>query len=84
MRISTGKDLYFNAQIWFARNIIPGLPNDDQAWARAFQNWLLEQGGRLIIGSKRADRNALGVDYLYDEIEFENEEDFLIFALKWS
>lgn len=84
IKISTGEDWYWNSQIWFAKNIIPNLPNDDHVWALEYQKWLQEQGAELVLSHSGLIRNSIGVAPGYDHIEFADEQKHLIFVLRWS
>jgi hypothetical protein len=83
-RIPCTLDIYYNTQVWFAQNIIPGLPNDDRVWAQAYEKWLLEQGAVVDRSNRAVVRNAIGVAPGYDHLEFEHDEDLSMFALRWG
>jgi hypothetical protein len=81
--LETG-DLYYNTQVYFRKNLMDDLPNDDKAWKKAYHTWLETQGVVIVISSKDLIRNALGVAPGYDMFGFENEHDATMFVLKWS
>jgi hypothetical protein len=83
-RIKCSGDLYYNTQVWFARNILPGLPNDNNAWARAYSKWLLGQGAVVEHSDYDVIRNAIGVAPGYDHLVFERGEDLTMFVLRWG
>lgn len=84
MEINTGSDLYFNVQIWFARHILPELPNDDQSWASGFRKWLKMQGARIEMSPLDVSRNGVNVAIGHDRMVFDTKQDYLIFLLRWS
>jgi hypothetical protein len=82
-------DIYYNTQIFFAKNILPSLPNDDGAWAKEYRVWLKEQGAIIVTAEfesplKKIYRNALGVLPGHDFFEFEKDSDATIFVLRWT
>jgi len=88
VRILVG-DIYYNTQIFFAKNILPALPNDDRAWAKGYSEWLKEQGaiiveGRTLAGGNPLVKTSLGVAPFYDFFEFENDSDATMFVLRWA
>jgi hypothetical protein len=76
-------DLYYNTQIYFAKNILNDLPNDDREWADAYRQWLLDQGCQLVSNTWTI-QNSLGVSPGYDIFRFHQEEDATAFILRWS
>jgi hypothetical protein len=76
-------DLYYNTQIYFAKNILNGLPNDQREWADGYRWWLQEQGCELISFGDTI-KNTLGVFPGYDIFRFAKEEDATTFILRWS
>jgi hypothetical protein len=74
----------YNIQIWFRRNCIDDLPNDDIIWAREFRRWLAEQGGEIEHAEKSYLRNSLGIAPGYDRLKFERDEDATMFLLRWA
>lgn len=76
-------DLYYNTQIYFAKNILNDLPNDDREWADAYSKWLLDQGCELVSHTLTL-KNTLGVSPGYDTFRFKKEEDATTFILRWS
>jgi hypothetical protein len=84
VRILVG-DIYYNTQIFFAKNILPSLPNDDGAWAKEYRVWLKEQGAIIVTDEVHTFiRTALGVAPGYDFFEFEKDSDATMFVLRWS
>jgi hypothetical protein len=78
-------DVYYSTQVYFAKNIIPRLPNDDKVWSQEYRRWLAEQGAWVVPAqSPRIIRNALGFAPGYDNIAFENPQDLTMFILRWS
>jgi hypothetical protein len=72
-----------NAQIYFAREILPNLPNDDKIWTEEFAQWLSSQGAR-IVPAPDCIRNSIGLAHHYDLIAFDSTEDATAFRLKWA
>jgi len=72
-----------NAQIFFAREILPHLPNNDRVWRAEFAQWLSDQGAR-IVQAPDCIRNGIGLAYNYDLIAFDSTEDAVAFRLKWG
>lgn len=84
VRILVG-DIYYNTQIFFAKNIVPTLPNDDKAWKKGYSDWLKEQGAIIVTFKfETLLRTTLGVAPGYDFFEFEKDSDATIFVLRWS
>jgi hypothetical protein len=83
-RIRCSSDIYYNTQVWFARNVIPGLSNDDKIWAQEYKKWLLKQGAVVEHYDLGVIRNSIGVAPGYDYLVFERDEDLTMFALRWS
>jgi len=82
--LETGK-LYYNARLYFRQHILESLPHNDADWALAYKNWLQEQG--CVIVKNEDDRlivDILGVAPGYDKFGFSNEEDAMLFTLRWS
>jgi hypothetical protein len=78
-------DIYYKTQIFFARNIVPSLPNDDRAWAKGYSEWLKEQGAIIVTDEfETLLRTTLGVAPGYDFFEFENDSDATMFVLRWA
>jgi hypothetical protein len=78
-------DVYYSTQVYFARNILPTLPNDEKIWAQEYRRWLAEQGA-VVVPAKppRIIRNALDFAPGFDNIAFENPQDLTMFTLRWS
>lgn len=76
--------IYYNTQVFFKKNIIDNLPNDDNIWALEYRRWLKRQGATIVSGTHNGINNCLGVYPLVDKFCFENDNDALIFVLKWS
>ena len=86
IRIECGK-LYYNTQVYFAKNFVTHLPNDDKEWAKAYHAWIKDQGAiihRYTYSKSKSYRTALGVDPENDCFAFENDSDATIFILRWS
>jgi hypothetical protein len=81
--LETG-DLYYNTQVYFKKNLMADLPNDDKAWQKSYHAWLETQGAVIVNSSFDLIRNALGVAPGYDKFGFENESDATLFVLKWA
>jgi hypothetical protein len=80
--------IYYNTQIFFAKNILPALPNDDRAWAKGYSEWLKEQGAIIVedpgVALITSVKTSLGVAPFYDFFEFENDSDATMFVLRWA
>ena len=83
IRIKCG-DIYYNTQVYFAKNYIDNLPNDDKAWARAYHDWLKDQGATVLHSNKDLFRTALDVTPNFDYFVFENDSHVTMFMLRWS
>jgi hypothetical protein len=84
IRISTN-EIYYKTQIFFAKNIVPTLPNDDRAWRKEYSEWLKEQGAIIVTDeSETLIRTTLGVAPGYDFFEFENDSAATMFVLRWA
>lgn len=99
IRIPTN-EIYYKTQIFFTKNILPSLPNDDRAWAKGYSEWLKEQGAIIVEDAGRGHRHpsasqlraggaarvktSLGVAPFYDFFEFENDSDATMFVLRWA
>lgn len=91
IRIPTN-EIYYKTQTFFARNILPSLPNDDRAWAKGYSEWLKEQGAIIVedpgdrghAGALPRVKTSLGVAPFYDFFEFENDSDATMFVLRWE
>ena len=77
-------DLYYNTQVYFRKNLMDDLPNDDKAWREAYHAWLKSQGAVIVKSEEDLIRNVLDVAPFYDKFGFENESDATIFVLRWS
>jgi hypothetical protein len=77
-------ELYYNSQVWFAKNILPTVANDEASWAFAYRKWLKEQGATLVPYDPPMLVNSLGVSPGYDKFEFKDEQDAVIFRLRWA
>lgn len=82
-KILCSNDVYYNTQVWFAKNIVPGLPNNDQDWAQTYEKWILEQGAVVVRSDRDIVRNAIGIAPGYDHLVFERDEDLTMFMLRW-
>lgn len=76
-------ELYYNTQVYFRKNLMDDLPNDDDVWREEYHKWLKSQGAKIVF-SKELIRNILGIAPGYDKFGFENEHDATLFVLKWS
>jgi hypothetical protein len=93
IRIPTN-EIYYKTQTFFARNILPSLPNDDRAWAKGYSEWLKEQGAIIVEDPGDQEprlrwrrplvKTSLGVAPFYDFFEFENDSDATMFVLRWA
>lgn len=83
-KIPCSGDIYYNTQIWFTRNIIPKLPNDDREWAQEYRKWMLGQGAVVEHSDRDVIRNGIGIAPGYDYLVFERDEDLSMFVLRWS
>jgi len=77
-------DLYYTTQVYFARYILPGLPNDERNWKDGYHEWLNEQGCTVKPHPINLLKNSLGVSPGYDVFQFLQEKDATLFALRWS
>lgn len=85
MKYIEDPDIWYNLQIHFKNNFIPGLENDDRVWAKAFRQWLKEQGADIEQAQNiRLLRTCLQVAPGYDRLVFENDGDAAMFVLRWS
>ena len=85
MKIIENPDIWYNLQIHFKNNIIPGLVNNDRIWAAAFRQWLKEQGADIeLVMNHRFVRNSLGIAPRYDRLVFEDDGDATMFVLRWA
>lgn len=75
--------MYYNTQVYFRKNHIDELPNDDKTWAKEYSKWLAEQGCFIVHSNDRVLRNSLGVAPHYDKFGFKREEDAVQFTLRW-
>lgn len=75
--------MYYNTQVYFRKNHIDKLPNDDKIWAKEYSKWLAEQGCFIVHSNDRVLRNSLGVAPHYDKFGFKREEDAVQFTLRW-
>lgn len=76
-------DLWYRLQKYFADNIMPNLANDNRVWAREFRQWLLLQGAVIEHSPERLVRNGLDVAPGFDQLVFEDNEQMMIFLLRW-
>ena len=77
-------DLWYRLQKYFADNIMPNLVNDNRVWAREFRQWLLLQGADIeLVMGQRLLRNSLDIAPRYDRLVFEDNEQMMIFLLRW-
>jgi hypothetical protein len=77
-------DLYYNTQIYFTVNILPGLLNDDHKLKNGYKEWLKEQGCTIKQHPSNLLKTGLGVSPGYDVFEFLQEKDAMMFLLRWS
>lgn len=78
-------ELYYNTRLYFRRHIMDTLPNNQTDWYYGYRSWLAEQGCAIVkYAEKDLAVDALGVAPGYDRFVFENEQDALMFALRWS
>ena len=76
-------DLWYRLQRYFADNIMPDLANDNRVWAREFRQWLLLQGAVIEHSPERLVRNGLDVAPGFDRLVFQDDEQMMIFLLRW-
>lgn len=85
MKYINNPDIWYNLQIHFKNNIIPGLENDDRVWAAEFRQWLKAQGADIeLVMGQRLLRNSLQIAPGYDRLVFENDGDATMFLLRWT
>ena len=85
MKYIDNPNIWYNLQIHFKNNIMPGLENDDKVWATAFRRWLKEQGADIEPAQNiRYLRNSLQIAPQFDLLVFEDDRDAMMFLLKWS
>lgn len=77
-------EIYYNTQVYFRKNCMDDLPNDDNSWAKAYREWLAKQGCEIITNKNNLVTNSLGVAPFYDNFGFRIEEDATMFILRWS
>jgi hypothetical protein len=78
-------EIYYTVRIYFRKEIMPNLPNDDSIWREEFHRWLASQGARIKPDDEHSlVTDVLGVSPGYDTIEFEDERLASLFVLKWS
>jgi hypothetical protein len=76
--------LHYTTRRYFKENIMPNLPNNFIAWYDGYRSWLAEQGCEIIKHKPTLLVDALGVSPAYDRFGFANEQDAVIFLLRWS
>lgn len=84
MNYLAGPTIMYRLQDYFRVNILPTLPNDDAVWRDEFARWLEGQGARIHQLSDQVLRNSLGIAPFYDGLEFDDEELYTMFVLRWS
>jgi hypothetical protein len=62
---------------------MPNLANDNQVWAREFRQWLSLQGAVIEHSPERLVRNGLDVAPGFDRLVFQDDEQMMIFLLRW-
>lgn len=82
------KEIYYTARIYFRKEILPNMPNDDNIWREEFRRWLASQGARINsfrgVNNRSLLIDSFGVSPGYDTIEFEDERLASLFVLRWS
>jgi hypothetical protein len=73
-----------NIQIWFAKNLLPELPNDETVWASGFRVWLREQGCEIELSRDAIIRNSLEFEPFYDKLRFDDDRLATVFLMKWT
>jgi hypothetical protein len=76
--------IYYNVQKYFVDNYLDKLPACSPTWEREFTCWLKTQGCKIKKDPRLLLRNSLGIAMHYDQFYFDNEQDVLVFMLKWS
>jgi hypothetical protein len=77
-------DVIYNTFVYFGEHYIPDLPNNDVIWASLYNEWLGNQGAKILKANLDVQRNSLDFNPMYDKLVFENDEDATAFLLKWS
>lgn len=84
MKILADQEIMYTLQVYFRKNILPELDNDDRLWSDKFKLWLSEQGAAIDYHPGRLLRNGLGIAPHYDRLVFEDESKLTMFMLRWS
>lgn len=84
MILLENSELYYNTQVYFRKNLMDDLLNDDKAWSKAYHAWLKSQGAVIVKSDNDLLRTSLDVAPGYDKFGFENEQDATMFVLRWS
>lgn len=77
-------DIYYNTQVYFRKNLMDGLPNNDKAWAKAYHAWLKTQGAVIVTYHGDVLHNSLGIAPGFDYFGFKDPKDATWFRLRWS
>ena len=76
---------YYNTRIYFRNHILECLPNNETDWYNGYRSWLAEQGCEIVRPDK--DKylavDVLGVAPGYDRFGFVDEQQALVFMLRW-
>ena len=78
------EEIYYNTQVYFAKNLLNNLPNDDKIWAKEYRRWLYEQGCEIQESSPYVVRNGIGIAPGYDKFVFQDERLATLFILRWA
>ena len=78
--------LYYSNRKYFRDHIIDSLPNNETDWYNGYRSWLAEQGCEIVRPQSDKDIvvDILGVASGYDKFSFQQEEDAVMFVLKYS
>lgn len=80
--------MYYNTRTWFVNNVLTLYDvRNNLPFYKIYRDWLAEQGATLKE-FKFSDNlrvvDTFGVAPMYDQFQFDCEEDATIFVLRWS
>lgn len=81
VRLPTDR-LYYNSANYFFEHHTDGVL--DYELVSAFDQWLQSQNTFIVKSNPNLIRNDLGIAPGFDEFGFDNEEDAIIFKLRWQ
>lgn len=72
------------AETWFLNQYRNDDIDDYQQISEDFLIWLRAQGCEIERSELKLLRDSLGIAQGYDRLRFDNEQDAVVFLLKWS